>query len=332
MKRPADKLQHKQTVLIERTALALNLSEAAAAQLFSLPRRQSFRINRLKVRHNEVVLKQLASLGWQGQAFDWYSDGFTINGPKRPVSDSRLSQEGAIYVQNAASWLPVLALDPRPGDKILDMCAAPGGKAAHILELTDNQAEVWVNDNSRPRLAKLQANFQRLGATAAHISLFDVKNLASKLADEQFDKILLDAPCSGEGMIDLTNPKALTTWSVAHIRRLQLLQRRAIQQANQLLKPGGSLIYSTCTIAPEENEVIVDYAVRKLGLVPQPPLNFVLANQHRPIQTWHQNSLDPSVSTCLRLNPSPDIEAFFVAKLIKPAGSNILDHSPANLL
>jgi 16S rRNA (cytosine1407-C5)-methyltransferase len=313
--------QAKQTVkrhqLIARTAQALGVDEAQAEQLLTMEHRQSFRVNSLKVAHPAVALKQLQAAGWQGEQYAWYALGYAIAGDKRTVSDSTPAQEGAVYVQNAASWLPVLALEPRPGEKILDMCAAPGGKAAHILELTQNQAEVWANDNSRPRLAKMQANFQRLGARPAQLTLYDVTHLARKLGGEQFDKILLDAPCSGEGMLQLDNPKDLATWSVAHIHRLQNLQKRAILQAWQLLKPGGTLVYSTCTMAPEENEAVVDYALRRCEGAQLVPLTFPLPNIVPAVQTWNGKRFSQAVAGCLRLAPSRDIEAFFVAKLCK---------------
>lgn len=311
------KLEHKQNIWLQRTALALNLPPPEAVQLLSLTPQQSFRINTLKVPHKEIVLKNLTSLGWKGEPFDWYPDGYTLNGSKKIISSSRLAKEGAIYIQNAASWLPVLALQPQPGDKILDMCAAPGGKASHILELTRDQAEVWVNDNSRPRLSRMLANLQRLGVHPARSTLYDIRYIAKKLDGQQFDKILLDAPCSGEGLMNYNNPKDFATWSIAHIRRLQALQKRAILQAWHLLRPGGTLIYSTCTMAPEENELVINYALAKQFFTVVNPLLIKLSNQWPTVQAWNHRQLDPAVSNCLRLGPSTHMEAFFVAKLIK---------------
>lgn len=315
----ADKLQHKRALWIERTALALGVAPAEAERLLLVPRQQSFRINTYKVPHKAVVLKQLQAAGWQGEPFAWYPAGYSIAGDKRVVSDHALAQSGAVYVQNAASWLPVLALDPQPGEKILDMCAAPGGKAAHILELTANKAELWANDNSRARMAKMRANFERLGVQPAQLTLFDATHLARKLGGEQFDKILLDAPCSGEGMMRLDSDRDLTTWSVAHIKRLQQLQRQALTQAWQLLKPGGTLVYSTCTMAPEENEAVVDYAMRRFADASLAPVAVQVPNQAPAVTEWHGRTFQPTIAQCLRLRPSPNIEAFFVTRLQKAA-------------
>jgi 16S rRNA (cytosine1407-C5)-methyltransferase len=237
-----------------------------------------------------------------------------------PVADIRDSEpvlSGQVFIQNAASWLPVLALDPKPGETILDVCAAPGGKTSHIAARTNNQAVIWANDNSRARLAKLQANMNRLGAQIATYTLFDATQLARKLAGQQFDKILLDAPCSGEGMMHIQSDKDLATWSVAQIKRLQQIQKRILGQAWELLKPGGTLVYSTCTMAPEENEAVIDYFLRSKQDAHIQSFEITLPNKVPAVKEWNGRSFNPQTQKCLRLKPSPSIEAFFVCKLVK---------------
>lgn len=111
--------------------------------------------------------------------------------------------------------------------------------------------------------------------------------------------------------------KDFATWSVAHIKRLEQLQRRILTQAWQLLKPGGTLVYSTCTMAPEENEAVIDYLLRKQPGAAVQPLPFNLPGTHPAVLTWNSRSFSPSISQCLRLAPSTTTEAFFVAKLTK---------------
>lgn len=247
-------------------------------------------------------------------------DGYRIaTSQLTAVRDSQLVAEGKLFIQNAASWLPVLVLDPQPGETILDVCAAPGGKASHIAAITNNKAVLTVNDNSRARLAKMQANFKRLGVEPAETTLFDATQLARKLEGRQFDKILLDAPCSGEGMMRYDHDKDLATWSVAHIKRLQQLQKRLITQAWQLLGPGGMLVYSTCTMAPEENEAVVDYLVRTRPDARIESITLQLPNRIPPISAWNGKSFNPAVQQCMRLCPSPYIEAFFVCAFRKAA-------------
>lgn len=310
------KLAKKRETLIARTADIFKIDLETAERLLSTKRQQSIRLNPLRTNQTDT-LQELQKLGWQGKSYEWMKNGFTADDISL-IRDSKLTASGEILIQNAASWLPVLALDPKPGEKILDICAAPGGKTSHIAAITNNKAFITANDNSRARLAKLQTMCQRMNAKIERFTLFDAQFLARKLTGEQFDKILLDAPCSGEGLINLERDKDMQTWSVAHIKRLQKLQKRLLIQSWQLLKPGGTLVYSTCTMAPEENEMVVDYALRTLETVHVAPMdNYGLANRISTLTQWNQKSLNPELHHCLRLKPSPHIEAFFVSKLTK---------------
>jgi NOL1/NOP2/sun family putative RNA methylase len=315
-KSAAEKLISKREAWINRTAAALAVSSSIAAELLRTPRRQSLRLNPLRGGTQEA-LTELREAGWQGRQYPWYVDGYTIESAMEPVRDSPAVSEGRVFIQNAASWLPVLALDPQPNDTILDVCAAPGGKTSHIAALTANQAHIWANDNSRARLAKLQANMRRLGVSIEQYTLYDATTLTRKLQGQQFDRILLDAPCSGEGLMNLSKDTDVATWSVAHIKRLQQLQKRILSQSWQLLKPGGVLVYSTCTMAPEENEAVVDYLLRTHSDAHTMPLDLKPPNRIPTVREWNGRVFAPDVGNCVRLQPSESIEAFFVCKLEK---------------
>lgn len=313
------KLQQKQETLIERTARALGVSPKKATALLSLGRQQSLRINTLETSVTDAEAA-LEALGVTPQSIPWILEGLSLFQGLEKVRDSNLPEQGSIYIQNAASWLPVLALAPQEGETILDMCAAPGGKTSHIAQRTGNKAFITANDNSRPRLHKLQKNLNRLGVENISFTLHDATKLARALEPETFDKILLDAPCSGEGMMTLENAKDFESWSVAHIKRLQQLQKKLILQAWQLLKPGGTLIYSTCTMAPEENEAVVDYLLRRnpdASIAPLDDLYEVLGNKTAPVLEWNGKKYNNDINKVLRLFPSPQVEAFFVAKITK---------------
>lgn len=320
-KNPEAKLAAKREALLARTAQALGVSESEATALLRIPRRQSVRLNplqdtfELKYARSELDYLTDSSL----KQFAWMPEGYMYTRESSPhaVRDSRLAAEGRVFIQNAASWLPVLALEPQAGELILDVCAAPGGKTSHIAAITNNQAQIVANDNSRPRLAKLQANLTRLGVKNVELTLFDATQLARKLHGRQFDKILLDAPCSGEGMMQLDRDKDFTTWSVAHIKRLQQLQRRILLQAWQLLRPGGTLVYSTCTMAPEENEAVVAYLLRNKDDAEIRPFTLELSNRVPAVSYWNGKAFDAAIANCMRLKPSENVEAFFVAMLVK---------------
>jgi NOL1/NOP2/sun family putative RNA methylase len=315
-KSPAETLAKKRTALLERTMLALDIDETKALGLLRIGRQQSIRLNPL-AGDPEHTRAELETLGWGGKQFPWVSDGFTMHAGQHAIRGSSLVAEGKVYIQNAASWLPPVLLQPQPGDTILDVCAAPGGKTTHIAALTNNQAQITANDNSRVRLAKLRAVCRQMHAEIAHFTLYDARQLSRKLEGQQFDRILLDAPCSGEGMMQFDHDKDFATWSVAQIKRLQTLQRQVLRQAWELLKPGGTLLYSTCTMAPEENEAVIDYALRAFDGIALVPLEQPLDNRVPAVQTWNGKAYDPRVAGCMRLVPSPEVEAFFVCKLIK---------------
>jgi NOL1/NOP2/sun family putative RNA methylase len=314
-KKQIDKTPLKRQAWISRTMEALGLSEAEVIGLLRTPRKQGLRLNPLQG-DMQQTLTELRNAGYEGTRYDWMLEGYTVDSPLIDIRDSAAVREGRAFIQNAASWLPVLALDPQTGEDILDVCAAPGGKTSHIAAITRNQAQIVANDNSRGRLAKLRANMDRMGATAEY-TLYDATALAKKLDGRQFDKIILDAPCSGEGLMHLDKTKDFESWSVAHIKRLQQLQKRILTQSWQLLKPGGTLVYSTCTMAPEEDEAVIDYLLRSQEDAKLVPLDLQVANRVDTVEEWNGKRYAPDVAGCMRLKPSETIEAFFVCKLQK---------------
>lgn len=316
----AEKIEAKKLQWVERTAAVLGVSEETTRRLLSIERQQSIRINPLLADAKEV-LRQLKELGWSGAASEWSKDCYSVDNTLTTIRDSELTKDGSLYIQNAASWLPVVALDPHPGEAILDVCAAPGGKTSHIAALVNSKARITANDNSRPRLAKLRANLDRLGVKNAELTLFDATQLSRKLEGRQFDKILLDAPCSGEGMMSLARDKDFATWSVAHIKRLQQLQKRILVQAWQLLRPGGTVVYSTCTMAPEENEAVIDYLLRHSDDAHIEQIKLDLENRVPSVNSWNGKVFDQQIQFAMRLIPSREVEAFFVCKLTKKAPS-----------
>ncbi len=297
-----DKVLHKRKVFTERARAIV----------------PKFRIDMMRGRRQSIRVNTLKSNQTFPNPIEWAEHCYWFDGDKSVLTHSEDFEKGNIYIQNAASFIPPIVLDVRPNQHILDICAAPGGKASHIAAIAGNKADLWVNDNSRTRLNRMLTNLQNLGVKAHNTTLYAIDSLRSQLPHEYFDRILLDAPCSGEGMVDLDNPKALDHWSVAQIKRLQRIQKKAIVTAWDLLKPGGILVYSTCTMAPEENESVVDYLLRKQETAQLMPIEIDLPNRIPAIKTWNNKSYTHDLSSCLRLAPSPDIEAFFVARIRKP--------------
>lgn len=292
----------------------VNINELTARLSGKL--QQSVRINPLKDEPAETLIA-MRDLGWRGEPVGWCENAFTINEGYEQLRDSELANQGHIYIQNSSSWLPVVALSPKPGDRVLDVCAAPGGKTSHAAALMRGEGSITANDNSRPRLIRLQRNLERLGASARY-TLRDATQLVRHFEGQEFDCILVDAPCSGEGLMNLDDAKSLDTWSVAHIKRLSQLQKRIISQAWQLLAPGGTLVYSTCTTAPEENELVVDWLLRRAPDAQLADITIDNPLLSPGITSWQGRAFSAELSKTHRILPnSAGQELFFVAKLTK---------------
>jgi 16S rRNA C967 or C1407 C5-methylase (RsmB/RsmF family) len=211
---------------------------------------------------NEKRMRKLwkeAGLEWK--VLDWCS--CALKWPKGVEIGETLpgTDEGLFYVQNASSLLPVLALDPQPDDRVLDCCAAPGGKALFIWDLMQGEGELLANDISNARRGRMRRIFAEHDCAAKIMG----RNAASfgGTHKEYFDRILLDAPCSSEKHV-LNSPRHLKEWKPGRVRHLRKLQWRLIQALFKALKPGGRLVYSTCSITPEENEELIKRFVHKL--------------------------------------------------------------------
>lgn len=179
------------------------------------------------------------------------ADGFAVKGTLKAGADP-LHHAGAYYMQEPSAMSAVTVLAPRPGERILDLCAAPGGKSTQIAAALQGEGLLWSNEYVRARAQILLQNLERCGVRRAVVSSTDAQTLCSRLAG-WFDGVLVDAPCSGEGMFR-KEPEALAGWSEENIRFCAARQQTILDAAAQAVRPGGRLVYSTCTFAPEENE------------------------------------------------------------------------------
>jgi len=221
---------------------------------------------------------------------------------------------GWVYPQEEVSTLPVLALDPRPGETVLDTCAAPGSKTTQVAAAMEDRGTLVANDSNLGRLAPLRSNAQRLGVTNAVVTHRDARNLSmDPFAVDAFDRVLVDAPCSCEGTIR-KNPDALTEWSREYVDSVAALQRDILRRAVAVTRPGGTVVYGTCTFAPEENEAVVDAVLgeRDCRLV---DLDLPLATEPG-VREWQGTTFDPSLERAARVYPHHnDTGGFFCAKL-----------------
>lgn len=186
----------------------------------------------------------------------WNEKIYRLKDTETPGKTS-LHWRGEYYVQEESAALPVEALNPQPGEKVLDMCAAPGGKATQIGEKMDNRGLVVANDDSAQRMKSLHANVYRTGSAIITATNRDGRAIPE---DEKYDRILVDAPCSGEGDRFYRNFKPATQEEVEGLAKLQ---KQLVDKAERLLKEDGVLVYSTCTLNPKENEGVVRHLLEK---------------------------------------------------------------------
>jgi 16S rRNA (cytosine967-C5)-methyltransferase len=232
------------------------LGEAETELLAEASSRQptlTLRANTLRNTQDEL-LQAFAANGIVAAACRYSPHGIQVEG-RHHIPGLPGFREGLFTVQDEASQMVALLLDPQAGERVLDTCAAPGGKATHIAQLMDNQGEVLAMDNSGSKLPLILETAQRLGITNIRTRAADLLQ-SSALPAAAFDRVLLDAPCSGLGVIR-RNPEAKWRLALEDITRLAAVQKTMLKNAVRLLKPGGVLVYSTCSTTPQENEEVV---------------------------------------------------------------------------
>lgn len=221
---------------------------------------------------------------------------------------------GYYYVQEVSSMMSAIALDPKPGEVILDMCAAPGSKTSQISALMKNQGTIIANDVKMDRIRILAATLERCGVTNAIATRNDGISLCSRLAKRKFkfDKILLDAPCSGEGTLR-SSPKTFLMWNPKVVQNLSRMQKKLFAFALKVLKKGGTIVYSTCTHAPEENEDIIRFALSQFPVTVE---TIQIPLKCRPgISAWKDLEFPAESSKACRIYPQDnDSEGFFLVK------------------
>lgn len=280
-------------------------SELAAAM--SAPPPFTIRANRLK-NSRDSLLKRLQAEGVTALPCLHAPDGLTITS-SISLSNLKSFAEGLFAVQDEASQLAALLLSPLPGDSILDLCAAPGGKATYLAELTGDSCTLVACDRNPRKLALIREVLARLGIQSISTTLLDATKPLEKLQPELFDRILVDAPCSGLGVIH-RNPEGKWWKEPTDPARLAVTQRAILENAAVRLKPGGVMVYSTCSTALEENEQVVDNFIKHHRDFMIEPVSKVLP------QTLAMQTEQGFFRSWLHRH---DMDGFFAARLIKKA-------------
>ena len=265
----------------------------------------TLRVNPLKADRNTVE-QALTGAGIAFKNVSWYEDAMIIEGAREPeIQELPIYKEGGIYLQSLSSMLPPLFLGPKVGESVLDMAAAPGGKTTQMAAMTGNQAQITASEKNKARSEKLKYNLEKQGASGTYVMVEDARKLDDFFS---FDRILLDAPCSGSGTVEVRDGICRTKISKELVERSARTQEELLKKALKLLKSGHEMVYSTCSILKEENEVLLKRVLKSAG------------GELVPIgEEWTKELplLPNAMPGTLLVGPNELFEGFFVAKIRK---------------
>lgn len=270
----------------------------------------SIRVNTLKISKIEL-LERLTNKDFNIEHIPWYENGLFVQ--SKSLSQMLEYYLGYYYIQDSASMLPAIAMNPEEDDRILDMCAAPGSKTTQISMMINNRGLIIANDIDFKRLEALKFNLQKYGI--ANCIVTNLGGISIGESNLKFDKILIDAPCSGSGTF-ITNQKALDSWSYTKVNKLSRLQKQLLEAASKCLDENGEIIYSTCSLDPEENEEVIDHAIKKLSLVTEDIKLKGVKIRHA--FSSYNYEFSPEIKRAVRIFPVDNsTEGFFICKLKK---------------
>ena len=266
----------------------------------------TLRANTLKATRDDIASAlDEADIAWE--AVPWYGDAFVLPAAsERDVWNLPIYERGEVYLQSLSSMIPALVLDAQPGEDVCDLCAAPGGKTTQIAALSGG-AYITACEMHAPRADKLEHNLSKLGTGGVTVMRCDARNLDEFFS---FDRILLDAPCSGSGTLVAGSEKTSKRFTPKLIEKSVKSQRALITKALSLLRPGGTLVYSTCSVLKRENEGVVRWALQH---APRGKSFNV-----KPVKLSGADDLPrlpSSLEGTLTLCPTNRYEGFFVAKV-----------------
>jgi 16S rRNA (cytosine1407-C5)-methyltransferase len=252
-----------------------------------------------------------------GEAVPELAGCFTLPHQERPALMAHPAVEaGSVYPTNPSSIVAARALSVRPGQEVLDLAAAPGGKTLQLAAAMENRGRIAAVEAVKGRFHRMRANLGRCGVTMAEFYLADGRTIGRKVP-ERFDRVLLDSPCSSESRIRLDDPASYQHWSTRKTKEMVRKQRGLIRSAYLALKPGGELIYCTCAFSAEENELIVDYLLRRESGAELLEPEIAAANAIQGLTSWQEKSLDARLARCRRILPDDLFDGFFLARIRK---------------
>ena len=280
---------------------------------------ETFRVNTLRASHAQVesLLKRnkIAFTTDKDLPNCYYFDEKIS---KKKIENLSLYQNGEIYLQNFSSQIPAFLLRPQAQESVLDSCASPGSKTSQLAALSQNQAIITALEPDKIRFARLQKNMELLNATVTTLNT-RLESFAAN-TKQVFQKILVDAPCSGEGTFQIHQPSSHKHWNFDFVLEMQKTQIKILKAALDLLVPQGLLVYSTCAISPEENEMVIDTILTDNPHLTTADLDFSFLHNKptwlKPALTsWQGKTFSPQLKKTYRIYPDATRQGFYMAAL-----------------
>lgn len=280
----------------------------------------TFRVNLLKADKYEVM-EELRKQRFKFSNVDFIPNAFKLQDQENNrLLKSNLVADGKIYLQSISSLLPPIILDPKEGDLILDMAASPGSKTTQIAALTMNKSTIDAIEPDFIRMERLKHNTELLGAN--NINFFQTEGqVFCREKANYYDKILVDAPCSGEGRFSINDKNSYNKWKINNVEKLSNLQKKLLKAAIIAAKPDGVIVYSTCTLNVYENEAVIDTILNDKDInVKILKIDDKLKNLKEsvmPLLKYKDLNFNKTINDALRIVPSKNTEGFFICKLKK---------------
>lgn len=270
--------------------------------------RKAIRVNTIKIDKESLIER----LNWEIEQIPWIESGLFVY--NKNLANTLEYYLGYYYIQDAASMIPPLLLDAKEKDIVLDITASPGSKTTQIAAMMNNKGVIIANDSNLRRLIALRSNLQRCGVSNTIITNLDGRWIWK--TGIKFDKILVDAPCSSSGTC-VSNPNVFKSWSQTKVNYHSRLQKQLLESATRCLEDGGEIVYSVCSLDPEECEEVIDYALTTLGItlvkVKIKGLKF-----RKGFTSFKTKDYVKEVKHAIRILPQDNFtEGFFICKLKK---------------
>lgn len=282
-------------------------------------RRPTFRVNTLKASKQEIMTT-FRQMGISVSEFAAIPGCFIANqATDRELLKLEITQAGKIYLQSISSQMPPLILEPKPGETILDIAAAPGSKTSQICAFMQNQGVIDAVEPDFIRVQRLEHNLKLLGATIVNVHQSRGESFCNGV-ENKYDRVLVDAPCSGEGRFCVYDKSSYAAYRADDVNKFHKIQAKLLKAAMNAVKPGGTVLYSTCTLNRFENEEVLQDALSNFNckIVPLPKNLTTLTEALTPISsTPTYPKLRKDISNAIRIVPSTRVEGFFLAKIIK---------------